>query len=71
MIVPTRLSNVLLDNLFSSQFAADNDVFIIPTTVTAKIVRGGGRLAPTMITPLLESIRQSLFRRRWHIYVFI
>ena len=65
------MSNVLLDNLFSSQFAVDNDVLIIPTTATAEIVRGGERLVPTMITPLLKSIGQSLFRCRWHIYVLI
>ena len=71
MIAPACLSNVLLDNLLRSQFAADRDVLIIPTTAAAAIVRGGGRLAPTLITPLLESIRRSLFRCRWHIYVFI
>ena len=54
MIVPTRMSNVLLDILFSSQFAADNDVLINPTTATAEIVHGGRRLAPTMITNYLN-----------------
>ena len=71
MIAPMRMSNVLLNNLFSSQFAADNDVLIIPTTARAELFRGGGQLVQTMITPLLEFIRQSLFRSRWHVYVLV
>ena len=53
------MSNVLLDNLMSSQFAGDYYVSIIPTTATEYIIRGGRRLKQTMITPQLESKRQS------------
>ena len=65
-IAPTCMSNVLLVNLLSSQFAADRDVLVIPTTATSAIVHDCGRLAPTVITPLLEFIRQSLLRCKWH-----